>query len=503
MIRIHEAFLGSLDNGIVPAGDEAQSILYESDKLEESELYDALSEASAKYRIEDFDKEKLFRDVKHDLGILKEMFDHVKDIGPEKDAKLQTLLEWMKTEALLRGKLIIFTQFADTARYLFDNLNPHSANPEVEVIYSGDKSKGRVVGRFAPKANPDYKFLRGEVEIKLLIATDILSEGLNLQDCDKMINYDLHWNPVRLIQRFGRIDRIGSENEIVWGYNFLPETGLDRTLGLRATLHERIQEIHDTIGEDAQILDKTERLNEESMYAIYEKRTDQLSLFEEEGEESLDLNEAEEIMRQLRRENPAEYERIEQLKDGIRTGKLSLSSATFVFCKSGIYKQLFIADKEGAIVSRDIPRILGQIKSGDREAGTAVPKDHNKIVMSVKRVFDEEVKQRMTSREQSMSLTLAQRYIVRELRVLFQSTDDEDARAQINLLEKAFRASQTAAVQRELNLLRRNGVAGTLLLKTLTRIYHQHRIQERLEVVEDSANISADTPRIVCSEALN
>ena len=503
MIRIHEGFVKSLDKGIVPAGDEAQSILYESDKFEEADLYDALTEASEKYRIEDFDKDRLVRDVKHDLELLKEMLGHVKDITPEKDAKLQTLFKWLDKEALLQGKLLIFTQFADTARYLFDNLNPGARDSEIEVIYSGDKSKAKVVGRFAPKANPDYKFPKGEVEIRLLIATDVLSEGLNLQDGDKMINYDLHWNPVKLIQRFGRIDRIGSENMVVWGYNFLPETELDRNLGLRATLQHRIQEIHDTIGEDAQILDKSERVNEEAMYAIYEKRSDQLGLFEDEGEDILDLNEAEEILRQLRKENPAEFERIERLRDGIRTARPSATNpGTFVFCRSGSYKQLFIVDQEGKIVSRDIPKTLGLIKAGEREAGGRLPKDHNKAVMKVKRLFDEEVKQRSTDREQSLSLAHAQRYVIRELRILFQATDDEDTKTQINILEKAFRASQTGAVQRELNFLRRNGITGKALLKSLSRIYHQHRVQQRLELLETSENASEEVPRIVSSESL-
>src|SRR5208337_5634636 len=111
--------------------------------------------------------------------------------------------------------------------------------------------------------NPEYKFHKDESEITLLVATDVLSEGLNLQDGDKIINYDLHWNPVRLIQRFGRIDRIGSEHDVVYGFNFLPETGIERHLQLTQKLHNRIQEIHDTIGEDSAILDSTEQLNED------------------------------------------------------------------------------------------------------------------------------------------------------------------------------------------------------------------------------------------------
>jgi ERCC4-related helicase len=174
----------------------------------------------------------------------------VAPITPEKDAKLQTLKERLAQRPLKDGKRLIFTQYADTARYLYENLNPGEARGDIEVIYSSDKSKVRVVGRFAPRANPEYRFQRGDTELFTLIATDVLAEGLNLQDCDKIINYDLHWNPVRLIQRFGRIDRIGSDHDVIYGSNFSPETGIERHLGLRQKLRNRIQEIHDTIGED-------------------------------------------------------------------------------------------------------------------------------------------------------------------------------------------------------------------------------------------------------------
>ena len=96
---------------------------------------------------------------------------------------------------------------------------------------------------FAPLANPQMD-IRDDEEVNILVATDVMSEGLNLQDGDVVVNYDLHWNPVRLIQRFGRIDRIGTENERVWGFNFLPEKKLEKNLGLHDILRKRIQEIH-------------------------------------------------------------------------------------------------------------------------------------------------------------------------------------------------------------------------------------------------------------------
>ncbi|MBI5197061.1 MAG: helicase, partial [Nitrospirae bacterium] len=253
LLRIHETFFSSLEQNIVPAGDDAQDLLYESDQMAEPDLLDALRAATGKYSLEDFEADPLMGHVRQDIEILRKMLQWVDSITPDRDAKLQTLLQWRGRTPLSEGKCLIFTQYADTARYLHENLNPGGDRPDIDVIYSGDKSKARVVGRFAPKANPEYRFGPGEMELTTVIATDVLSEGLNLQDCDKIINYDLHWNPVRLIQRFGRIDRIGTEHDAVYAFNFLPETELERNLGLRQKLANRIQEIHDTIGEDAAI----------------------------------------------------------------------------------------------------------------------------------------------------------------------------------------------------------------------------------------------------------
>ncbi|MHC5729161.1 MAG: C-terminal helicase domain-containing protein, partial [Nostoc sp.] len=274
-------------------------------QAEEQDLIDVLRQVSGKYDLADFNGQKLQQHLEHDINILKKIQALVEPIAPDKDAKLQTLINWLDKPILKDKKRLIFTQYADTAKYLYENLNPQGKQDDIDVIYSGsNKNKTRVVGRFAPKANKEYKFKLGESEINTLIATDVLAEGLNLQDGDLIINYDLHWNPVKLIQRFGRIDRIGSDKDIIYAYNFLPELGIERNLGLKQKLKNRIQEIHDSIGEDYAILDRTEQLNEEAMYAIYEQQGKQLSLFDMEDEEGfLDLNEAEEILRKLQKED--------------------------------------------------------------------------------------------------------------------------------------------------------------------------------------------------------
>jgi superfamily II DNA/RNA helicase len=501
LLKTHETFLKALEAGFVPAGEEAQAILYDPSEQEEADLLSELEKVSTRYKAEDFNIELLRSHIEHDVAILRKIQILVEPITPDMDAKLQVLLQRLKEKPLSKGKRLIFTQYADTARYLYDNINPKGQDERIEVIFSGDKSKFRLVGRFSPKSNPEFVPGPNDVELDTVIATDVLSEGLNLQDCDKIINYDLHWNPVRLIQRFGRIDRIGSEHDAVFGFNFLPETNLERELKLKDKLGRRIREIHETIGEDSAILDPSEQLNEEAMYAIYEKDGGtNLSLFEDE-DELIDLNEAEEILRQLKKENPGEYDRIAALRDGIRTGKPALNRGMYVFCEADRFQQLFLLDEKGKVTSRDIPKVLGTIKCAPDLKGSAVPDGYNAAVMRVKRLFVEEVKSRQSQKDHTLSLSHGQRYVLKELRIYFSATDDEDEKAKINILEGAFRQTGlTRAVRDELNKLRRNNVIGQNLYKSLSSIYLRHNLRD----VQGGPRNEAETPipRIVCSESL-
>lgn len=321
---------------------------------------------------------------------------------------------------------------------------------------------------------------------------------------EELVNYDPHWNPVRLIQRFGRIDRIGSEHEIIYGFNFLPETGIEKNLKLTEKLHLRIQEIHDTIGEDSAIPDSSEQLNEEAMYAIYEKKagkTGQLSFFEDEGDDFLDLNEAEEILRQMRKENPDEYERIADLRDGIRTARPSDTNGLFVFCQAGRYQQLFFLDEKGDVVSRDISRILGTIKCGKELAALELPKGYNATVMGALSRFRQEVRHRQSELEHTFSLSHGQRYVMRELRSLFGATDDQDEKARINVLERTFRSAIPKAVDKELNKIRRNSITGENLLKKLGELYNAYSMRDWLDKKSNRFEDQA-IPKIVCSEGL-
>jgi hypothetical protein len=370
------------------------------------------------------------------------------------------------------------------------------------VAYSQNKSKAQIVGRFSPGSNPEHRPTSSTPEIDLLIATDVLSEGLNLQDCNQIINYDLHWNPVRLIQRFGRIDRIGTAHDQIFGFNFLPETELERNLGLREKLSRRIQEIHQTIGEDAAILDPGEQINEEAFYAIY--RDGKVDRFEEDGDdEFVDLNEAEQVIRQLQEHDPATFEQISHLRDGILCERQFdyAQASGVVLCRAGSYRQLYLVNEAGDIISQDIPAILGLLKCEPDTPARPLPAGHNQRVMAIKQKFSEVVQARRAEQRHAAALTLGQHYVLRELRALFSQVDDEDLRAKITLFEGAFRAPVSEAVRTELNTLRRAEVGRHDLLAVLERLYIRHNLREA--AARHTASIeSDDLPIIVCSEGI-
>ncbi len=496
--RVHANFLEALERGFVPAGEEAQELLGKELSWEEQDLADALAQVSEKYDIEDFNADALKADIEHDLVILREIHDLVSEerIPPGEDAKLQKLLATMKHPDFRKGKLLIFTQYADTAYYLGEHMG--DLGRRKEVIYSSQKRKMDIVGRFSPKFNPQYAPKNKKDEIDTLVATDILAEGLNLQDCDKIINYDLHWNPVKLIQRFGRIDRIGTEFDEISGCNFLPETALDRHLGLTGILRGRIQEIHDTIGEDAQILDETERLNELALYAIYEEKGDQLGLFEEEDQEA-DLNELEEKLRAMKRDEEDEYKRIVELRDGIRSGLRSTTKGTYVLMRQGSFHKIFLIDKDGSPKPADVGTALGIIKAEKVEPAHPLPAGYNEIVMKAKKLFENEMKERESEAEHLRKRSRAQEYITRDLKKSLKEENDPDRKAVIEDLIEAFGAIIGPTLDNILKKLRRQKSTGKDLVERLIFIYHKHGLADH------SADQEKDIDEpvvIVCSEAL-
>lgn len=213
-----------------------------------------------KIDLADMDYKTWRNELNADAEVLELLTFMVSDITPEHDSKLQELLKLIseKIENPINPgnkKVLVFSAFSDTAEYLYDNVSAYIKKKyglDTAVITGSIDGKTTIKGFianlnnvltcFSPKSKGRDVLMPGsKTEIDILIATDCISEGQNLQDCDYLVNYDIHWNPVRIIQRFGRIDRIGSKNEQIQLVNFWPDMDLDEYINLKGRVETRMK----------------------------------------------------------------------------------------------------------------------------------------------------------------------------------------------------------------------------------------------------------------------
>ena len=217
---------------------------------EEDEDDEFVVGTARRYRLDELDIDRWRRDLREDRRAFEGLLRQAKQVTVERDAKLAELKRELRRkvegapvdlDGNANRKALVFTSFADTARYLYDHLEGWARGElgaRIALVTGGDGNRSGagsakffdILARFAPRAQQAGPGGGGD-EIDILIATDCLSEGQNLQDCDLVVNYDIHWNPVRLMQRFGRIDRLGSRNRQVAMTNFWPTADLDDYLG--------------------------------------------------------------------------------------------------------------------------------------------------------------------------------------------------------------------------------------------------------------------------------
>ncbi|NJI27151.1 DEAD/DEAH box helicase family protein [Aeromonas veronii] len=248
---------------VAPPIEEIDDLEFES-----PELAPYLIGNKTKVRIQDLDLVRFAQDLEADRIFLREIVHVAKQIDAKRDAKLDLLKQacLQKCQQPINGhnkKIIIFTAFADTAEYLYSQIAPwaiqelglHSAlitGQRTDTTLCAPAAHGKVgkklkadlnslLTHFSPRSKERAKvYPEFSEEVDILIATDCISEGQNLQDCDYLINYDIHWNPVRIIQRFGRIDRLGSVNDVIQLVNFWPNMELDEYINLEARVSGRM-----------------------------------------------------------------------------------------------------------------------------------------------------------------------------------------------------------------------------------------------------------------------
>ena len=250
--------LEAIDDHVAGIGDIA-SALTDIDAEDDDFEFPTSGTVGRKVQIDlaDMDVESWNRDLVNDGKVISRLLQTISGITPDHDSKLRALRDLIrgKLQAPLNAgnrKVLIFSAFADTAEYLYRELAPSLKQYGYDsAIVTGQGNPTTTVGKgygiqqtltlFSPRSKQRQLVMPTETaEIDVLIGTDCISEGQNLQDCDYVVNYDIHWNPVRIIQRFGRIDRIGSTNERIQLVNFWPDITLDEYINLRERVENRM-----------------------------------------------------------------------------------------------------------------------------------------------------------------------------------------------------------------------------------------------------------------------
>ena len=327
LLQSNRNFALALESGYVPIGQTATRVLngeaFDSDRLlevleaeeqrrqERGARRDKLVHAADDFRIAEWQTA-----LDADYVVLSELLERMENVGPEDDDKLRALREFLDRKDVRSGKVLIFSEAETTIEYLYEQLNPTAEGLEIERLTGANRDRAStIVRRFSPKSNPGNALI--DQEVRVLLATDIVSEGQNLQDCARVLNYDLHWNPVRLIQRFGRVDRIGTEHGVINLHNMWPDTAVDAGLELTDRLHNRVQSFHDLIGLDSKLLSEAEQLNNEAMYRIYAEKEMPDST---DGLDSVAASQrAIALLQRIRENEPEKWEWLTTLPDGIRS----------------------------------------------------------------------------------------------------------------------------------------------------------------------------------------
>lgn len=255
-------------------------------KKRAKEIYDKYSSKFKKrfkwIRYDLFSK-KLIEDLSLDVSNLLKILEVAKDWDNQNDPKLNSLYQLVNNQ-FKEEKIIIFTQFADTAKYLAEELK-NRGSKKIDCVTGSSEDPTSSVWRFSPVSNNKTKEVKKEDETRILITTDVLSEGQNLQDCFIIINYDLPWAIIRLIQRAGRVDRIGQQSEKIFCYSFLPAEGVEKIIGLRERVSRRLKENAEVVGTDESFFE--DELTEKSFSDLYNEKS---GVLDGEADSEVDLS---------------------------------------------------------------------------------------------------------------------------------------------------------------------------------------------------------------------
>ena len=485
LVSGHKVILKLLDEEIVPIGDVSYKAMYDIARddprsIEDPETVEEFKKkmreaGETKYKFEAFDIKNLTRDIRNDLEVFESIDSMIRTLTWKEDDKLHKLQKLLDT-AYGGKKVLVFTEFATTAEYLHKHLDWNGVK---DITHSNRRNSVQCARRFDPKNNPGSEIEADEVT--LLISTDVLSEGMNLQAGEVIINYDFHWNPTRLIQRAGRVDRIGSKNEFVIVHNFLPDPEIERDLNLEKLVGEKISDIQKIIGEDYKILKTDEQINESDIYAIY--KGDESILDKEDNQ--LEPSEFEKLLRNIQINDAELWDTIRSMPNGIRSSDGTKSGGgLLIACERGAdhnnrMRKYYLVRADYSVHELTAHKALKLLHSDDVKVHQ-LPKEYDRLV-SVGLTRFQEAADQMEARESDVRKGVAQRWVISKLLKMISVEELANRRDEIDVLRKAYSAPITRGkLNRELQKIKKSNMDDTDLLEILGQLYRDYELQDKV-----------------------
>ncbi len=386
------------------------------------------------YKVNEF-RDEFIDALQHDLKILRKMESLWIDI--DKDPKLKEFTRELKSNEYLKDKkIIVFTESKETGDYLYGHLSKQFKGQVMFYSSAGaeyDRKEDEVLyPREIIKQNFDPTSKHPKDDIRILLTTDVLAEGINLHRSNVVINYDLPWNPTRVLQRVGRVNRVGTKHKKIHIFNFFPTSQSDEHLGLEANIKTKIQAFHDTLGEDARYLTEEEQYSSHELFGdyLYKKLSDKKTYEGEQEEESSEL-EYLKILRDIRDTQPELFEKIKHLPKKARTGRTQQGQSKdslVSFFRKGKLKKFFIADV-GESKELTFFEAVDLFKCNEQTTRTSIPKEFYRLLEENKKQFEFATSEEIYEKP-SRHGTSNEAYVVRRLKAKeikhYQGFTDED-----------------------------------------------------------------------------
>lgn len=444
-IRSYELFIREFDRGNVYVSKKYINKIFELLENDDDEAVQRLvdEDKARRYNSEDFIPE--FRDdLENDLRILKEINRLWLDI--DRDPKLEKLQKELKENKILKDKkIIIFTESKETAEYLKSNLG------EKTLCYTGSSSttiRDKVIDNFDARAKEPKD------DYQILVSTEVLSEGVNLHRSNVVINYDIPWNPTRMMQRVGRVNRVDTKFDEIYTFNFFPTAQAESEIQLKKIAETKINAFLTLLGGDAAILTEGEPV---SSHELFDRLISRKTIL---GEEELEESELKylNVIKEVRDNDPKLFEKIKHLPKKARSGRISpieMKNGLLTYFRMGKLQKFFISDKRNEAQEVDFITAAKIFECSKDEPKQKLPEEFYELLDKNKQAFintttEETVSTRRSGQDNRAKLLKILKWLLKNSAKLTEEQEDFIKRV-IEQLEKG--AINKKTVQKTLKAL--------------------------------------------------